>query len=221
VHILLVEDDALLGDGVFTGLKRVPYEVDWVKNGESALEAIHLRDYDVLILDIGLPKISGIEVLKTARNNGYKNPVLILTAQDALEQKIQGLDAGADDYLIKPFAFDELCARLRALSRRPVITQSDKLSIGNIVIDLMARTIELSGEPQIISRREFDLLLALAKSPGQVFSKTQLEEKLYSWNDEIGSNAIEVHVHHLRKKLGSDIIKNSRGVGYYVEKQIN
>ena len=221
MQLLLVEDDALLGDGIYTGLKRVPYEVDWVKNGESALDALHIKQYDLIILDLGLPHKSGTEVLAEARHNGYIKPILILTAQDSTEQKVAALDAGADDYLVKPFDFAELCARIRALTRRSNDIQQPTIQLDNITLDLAQRSVMSDNKPVTLSRREFELLEILAKAPGKVFSKEQLEQKLYSWTDEVASNAIEVHIHHLRKKLATKAIKTARGVGYYVEKPIH
>lgn len=221
MRILLVEDDALLGDGIYTGLKRVPYEVDWVKNGEVALDALQQRQYDLVILDLGLPHKSGTEVLAEARQNGFIKPVLILTAQDSTEQKVSALDAGADDYLVKPFDFTELCARIRALTRRAVQIQQQVITFDNISINLDEHSVQLDDVDISLSRREFELLEILVCAPGKVFSKTQLEQKLYSWNEEVASNAIEVHIHHLRKKLKTKLIKTSRGVGYYVKKPVH
>ena len=219
MRILLVEDDSLLGEGLLSGLQRENYSVDWVKNGESALAAITSTDYDVVILDIGLPRMSGLDVLRQSRKHGHKIPVLILTAQDALSDRITGLDAGADDYLIKPFEFEELCARLRALTRRSKGLVEKKICYKNIEIDTAAHSVKYNNETVELSRREFSLLEELLSSTGRVLSRSQLEEKLYSWSDEVGSNAIEVHIHHLRKQFGSDLIKTVRGVGYIVPKE--
>ncbi len=219
MRILLVEDDPLLGEGLFSGLERENYSVDWVKNGEVALTAIEGTPYDAVILDLGLPKMSGIEVLKQARGQGHDLPVLILTAQDAVSNRISGLDAGADDYLTKPFEFDELCARLRALTRRSRGLAEQKICYKNIEIDSAAHTVLYNNEKIDISRREFALLEELLSSAGRVLSRSHLEEKLYSWGDEVDSNAIEVHIHHLRKRFGSDLIKTVRGVGYIVAKE--
>ena len=216
MRILLVEDDTLLGEGLYSGLNSESYSVDWVKNGETALSAIKSTEYDAVILDIGLPKMSGLEVLKQVRDLGNNIPVLILTAQDAIASRIEGLDSGADDYLAKPFEFDELCARLRALIRRARGLPQHKIVYRNIQLDPAAHRVTRNGEPVKLSRREFALLEELLSSSGRVLSRAQLEDKLYSWGDEIESNTIEVHIHHLRKHFGSDLIKTIRGVGYTV-----
>ena len=219
MRILLVEDDTLLGEGLLSGLQRKNYSVDWVKNGESALTAIASTDYDAVILDIGLPKMSGLDVLKISRKQGHAIPVLILTAQDATSDRVAGLDAGADDYLIKPFEFEELCARLRALTRRAKGITEKTIRYKNITIDTAAHNVTYNNELITLSRREFSLLEELLSSTGRVLSRSQLEDKLYSWGDEVGSNAIEVHIHHLRKHFGSDLIKTVRGIGYIVPKE--
>ncbi len=219
MRLLLVEDDSLLGEGLHTGLTRENYSVDWVKNGEGAISAIETTEYDTVILDIGLPKISGLEVLKITRKQGKMIPVLILTAQDSLNDRITGLDSGADDYLVKPFEFDELCARIRALTRRARGLPEQLIRYRNIVVDPAAHTVSLNDDPVYLSRREFALLEELFSAKGRVLSRAHLEEKLYSWGDEIESNAIEVHIHHLRKRFGSNLIKTVRGVGYTVAKE--
>ncbi|MCP4492468.1 MAG: response regulator [Gammaproteobacteria bacterium] len=219
MRILLVEDDSLLGEGLHVGLQRENYTVDWVKNGETALSAVRETDYDSMILDIGLPKMSGLQVLKSIRHNGNSIPVLILTAQDGLAERVAGLDTGADDYLAKPFEFDELCARLRALVRRSRGLSSHYISYRNIDIDPAAHTVMLDGDTVDLSRREYSLLETMLVNVGRVLSRTQLEDKLYSWGDEIESNTIEVHIHHLRKRFGADLIKTVRGVGYTIPKE--
>lgn len=218
MRILLVEDDALLGDGLCAGLRRDDNAVDWVKNGETALSAITDTSYDCLVLDIGLPKMSGLEVLQQMRKAGNDTPVLILTAQDSTADRVNGLDAGADDYLVKPFEFAELCARLRALSRRNRGSSSETLQYKDIIIDTNAHTVEYQQQAITLSRREFSLLVELLSNQGRVLSRQSLEQKLYSWGDEIESNTIEVYIHHLRKKLYSELIKTVRGIGYIVEK---
>jgi len=218
VRILLVEDDTLLGDGVCAGLRREDNAVDWVKNGETALAAINETRYDCIILDIGLPRISGLDVLQRMRENNDQTPVLILTAQDDIADRVTGLDAGADDYLVKPFEFAELCARLRALSRRNRGNASETLCYKNIIIDTSAHTVEHQQQAIILSRREFTLLVELITNQGRVLSRHHLEQKLYSWGDEIESNTIEVHIHHLRKKFYSELIKTVRGIGYIIAK---
>jgi len=219
VRILLVEDDTLLGEGLYAGLQRENYSLDWIKNGETALIAMLETAYDAVILDIGLPKMSGLDVLRQARSEGNKLPVLILTARDAVSDRVDGLDAGADDYLVKPFEFSELCARLRALTRRARGLTEQLIRYKNIQIDPAAHSVKLNNQQVELSRREFSLLEELLSNIGRVLSKAQLEEKLYSWGDEIGSNTIEVHIHHLRKKFGSEFIKTVRGVGYIVAKE--
>jgi DNA-binding response OmpR family regulator len=216
VRILLVEDDALLGQGVFEGLRREDHAVDWVKNGETALLATSDTEYDCIILDIGLPKMSGMEVLKTLRESDNQTPVLILTARDAVKDRVSGLDTGADDYLVKPFEFAELCARLRALSRRQYGQASMVLTEKDITIDTASRQVSYQDRPVELSRREFDVLVELIINKGRVLSRHHLEEKLYSWGDEIESNTIEVYIHHLRKKLYPSLIKTVRGIGYIV-----
>jgi len=214
VRILLVEDDALLGDGIYAGLCRENNAVDWVKNGESALYATTEAPYDCVILDIGLPKMNGLDVLRSMRKNNNATPVLILTAQDDISDRVTGLDAGADDYLIKPFEFSELCARLRALTRRARGTASEIIQYNDIKINASAHTVEYKNNEIVLSRREFTLLLELITNQGRVLSKQYLEQKIYSWGDEIESNTIEVHIHHLRKKLYTNLIKTVRGIGY-------
>ncbi len=218
MRILLVEDDTLLGDGVCAGLRREDNAVDWVKNGETALSAITGTQYDCIILDIGLPRMSGLDVLQKMREANDHSPVLILTAQDDISDRVKGLDAGADDYLVKPFEFAELCARLRALSRRNRGSASETLRYEDIVINTTAHTVKYRQQPMTLSRREFTLLVELITNQGRVLSRHHLEQKLYSWGDEIESNTIEVHIHHLRKKFYSELIKTVRGIGYIIAK---
>jgi DNA-binding response OmpR family regulator len=219
VRILLVEDDALLGNGVYAGLRRDNNSVDWFKNGETALSSIAETQYDCVILDIGLPKMSGLDVLRQLRDSNNSVPVLILTAQDAISDRVEGLDAGADDYLVKPFEFAELCARLRALTRRARGIASESIQYKNININTAAYTVDYNGNTITLSRREFTLLVEMITNQGRVLSKQHLEQKLYSWGDEIESNTIEVYIHHLRKKLYTELIKTVRGIGYIVAKE--
>ena len=219
MRILLVEDDALLGDGVCAGLRRDDNSVDWVKNGETALTAIAQTQYDCVILDIGLPKMSGLDVLQHVRESNNAVPVLILTAQDDISDRVNGLDAGADDYLVKPFEFAELCARLRALTRRTRGKASETIQYKNISINTTAHTVEYDNKPVELSLREYTLLIEMITNQGRVLSRHHLEQKLYSWGDEIESNTIEVYIHHLRKKLYTDLIKTVRGIGYIVAKE--
>ena len=219
MRLLLVEDDSLLGGGVCDGLRREENSVDWVKNGESALSALGETHYDCMILDLGLPKISGLEVLREMRDSKNDTPVLILTAQDDISDRVIGLDAGADDYLVKPFEFSELCARLRALTRRLRGKSSEAIQYKNISINTAAHTVKFEKHAVDLSRREFTLLVELIVSQGRVLSRHQLEQKLYSWGDEVESNTIEVYIHHLRKKFGADLIKTVRGIGYIIAKE--
>jgi two-component system response regulator QseB len=219
VRILLVEDDPLLGEGVCAGLRREENAIDWIKNGETALSALKETQYDCVILDIGLPKMSGLEVLREMRESNDATPVLILTAQDDISDRVKGLDSGADDYLVKPFEFSELCARLRALTRRARGTASESIKYNNIVIDTAAHTVKYNNKAVILSRREFALLVELITSQGQVLSRHHLEQKLYSWGDEIESNTIEVYIHHLRKKFYGELITTVRGVGYIIARE--
>lgn len=219
MRILLVEDDSLLGDGVCAGLRREENAVDWVKNGETALSAMAETQYDCVILDIGLPKMSGLDVLAHVRESNNTVPVLILTAQDDIADRVKGLDAGADDYLVKPFEFSELCARLRALTRRTRGNASEIIHYKNIIINTTAHSVEYNDKTVSLSRREYTLLIEMVSNQGRVLSRQHLEQKLYSWGDEIESNTIEVYIHHLRKKFYSDLIKTVRGIGYIVAKE--
>lgn len=219
MRILLVEDDNLLGDGVCAGLRREENAVDWVKNGETALSAMAETQYDCVVLDIGLPRMSGLDVLAHVRESNNAVPVLILTAQDDIADRVKGLDAGADDYLVKPFEFSELCARLRALTRRTRGNASEIIHYKNITINTTAHSVEYNDKTVELSRREYTLLIEMVSNQGRVLSRQHLEQKLYSWGDEIESNTIEVYIHHLRKKLYSDLIKTVRGIGYIVAKE--
>jgi two-component system response regulator QseB len=219
VRILLVEDDTLLGDGVCAGLRRDGNSVDWVKNGETALSAVAETQYDSIILDIGLPKMNGLEVLRRMRESNNDTPVLILTAQDDIADRVNGLDAGADDYLVKPFEFAELCARLRALTRRNRGMSSETVQYKDIIIDTVAHTVNYGNQPVTLSRREFSLLFELITNQGRVLSRHHLEQKLYSWGDEIESNTIEVYIHHLRKKFYTELVTTVRGIGYIVARE--
>ena len=214
MKVLLIEDDNLLGQGICTGLQRENYDVQWARDGETGRQLVCDPGFDVVILDLGLPRVSGIDILRFARKQQCTVPVLILTAQDAVEHRIAGLDAGADDYMTKPFSFEEMCARLRALIRRSVGAVDECLHYRDIIINVSTHEVTQNGEPVELSQREFALLLELVSSAGRVLSKTQLEQRLYGWLDEIGSNTIEVYIHHIRKKLGSDVIQTVRGVGY-------
>ena len=219
MRILLVEDDKLLGDGVQAGLAQSGFTVDWVRDGIAAELALKTGEYSGVVLDLGLPRLSGLELLARLRRGGDKVPVLILTARDRVEDRVKGLDAGADDYLIKPFDLDELAARLRALLRRSRGEAAPKLRVGEIELDPAARSVSFRGQPVELSAREFALLQELMLNAGRVMSREQLAQKLYSWGEEIESNAIDVHVHHLRKKLSPELLRTVRGVGYLMPRE--
>ncbi len=218
MRLLLVEDDPLIGDGVRTGLTQEGYAVDWLKDGRSAEQALQTEDYDLMILDLGLPKMSGLEILERLRAKQNDLPVLVLTAKDTVADRITGLDCGADDYLVKPFSLDELNARLRALHRRHRARSSPTIQHGAISLDPASHEVTCDGAPVNISAREFAVLQMLLENAGKVLSRSRIEEGLYAWNEEVESNAVEVHIHHLRKKLGTSLIRTIRGVGYVVQK---
>jgi len=218
MRILLAEDDPHLGDGLSIGLRQAGHAVDWVRNGEAADLSLRNEDFDLLVLDLGLPRLTGMEVLRRLRQRGQGLPVLILTAQDRTDDKVRGLDAGADDYLVKPIELDELAARVRALARRSAGYASPLLRLGDLEIDPAARSASLAGIPVELSAREFSLLLALAENAGRAMTRAQLEGSLYGWQDEPESNALEVHIHHLRRKLGAQRIRTLRGIGYLMPK---
>lgn len=218
MRILLVEDDPELGDGLAIGLRQAGFAVDWLRDGHAADLALHDEGFDLVVLDLGLPRLSGMEVLKRARDRGQSLPILILTARDATGDKVSGLDAGADDYLVKPIDLDELSARIRALTRRSAGRAAPLLVHGELAIDLAAHRVTLAGQAVELSGREFSLLHMLLENAGRVLSRSQLEQSLYGWHDEPDSNALEVHIHHLRKKLGSELIRTLRGVGYTIPK---
>jgi two-component system OmpR family response regulator/two-component system response regulator QseB len=218
MRILLVEDDLQLGDGLLVGLRQAGFAVDWVRDGHAADLALSTETFDLVVLDLGLPRLSGMEVLKRARDRGRTTPVLILTARDATGDKVSGLDAGADDYLVKPVDIDELTARIRALTRRSTGRATPLLTHGNLTLDPAAHSVTLAGQPVELASREFSLLQLLLESAGRVLTRSQLEQSLYGWGDEPDSNALEVHIHHLRRKLGSELIRTLRGVGYTIPK---
>jgi len=217
MRLLLVEDDPLLGDGIRAGLGQEDYTVDWFKEGRSAEAALKSEHYDLMVLDLGLPDISGLTLLKRLRSRGNDLPVLILTARDAISDRVDGLDSGADDYMIKPFDLDELSARLRALQRRHSGRASSEIRHGDLILDPAAHSISLNGKPVDISPREYAVLHLLLENEGKVMSRSRLEDGLYSWDGEVESNAIEVYIHHLRKKLGTSLIRTIRGVGYIID----
>lgn len=214
MRILLAEDDALLGDGLRAGLRQLGFQVDWVRDGNAAERELSTGDYAAAVLDLGLPFKDGLDVLRDVRALKVTTPVLVLTARDAVPDRIAGLDLGADDYVLKPVDLNELGARLRALVRRSHGQVQDVLRCGGIALDPSARQVTQDGNAVALATREFDLLHALMLSAGRVMSREQLEQKLYSWGHEVESNAIEVHIHHLRRKLQTDLIQTVRGIGY-------
>lgn len=221
MRILLAEDDALLGDGLRAGLRQLGFQVDWVRDGEAAERELRAEPYAAAVLDLGLPRKDGLEVLAQVRQAGIALPVLVLTARDAVPDRIRGLDLGADDYVLKPVDLNELAARLRALVRRAHGVPRDRLVVQDVTLDPAARTVHRGGEPVALASREFDLLHALMLNAGRVMSREQLEQHLYSWGREVESNAVEVHVHHLRRKLGNALIQTVRGVGYIVPREVD
>ena len=218
MRLLLVEDDAMLGRAVLTGLKMDGYDVDWMSAGESALHCLETDDYDLVILDLGLPDIDGKSVLTKLRKRGGSTPVIILTARDSIADRVGGLDAGADDYMVKPFDQNELMARVRALLRRRTGRASPAIHYKDLTLHPEAMKAEYQGHPVELSRREFMLLNELLHNIGRVMTREQLERAIYDLGQDVASNAVEVHVHHLRKKFNNDLIRTIRGVGYLVEK---
>ena len=214
MRILLAEDDAMLGDGLRAGLQQLGFSVDWVRDGMAAERELFSGDYAAAVLDLGLPLKDGMEVLQSLRARKISTPILVLTARDAVPDRILGLDLGADDYVVKPVDLHELGARLRSLVRRSHGQMQDTLTCGEIVLEPSSRRVSLKGEPVLLSTREFDLLHVLMLNADRVMSREQLEQQLYSWGYEVDSNAIEVHIHHLRRKLHADVIQTVRGVGY-------
>jgi two-component system, OmpR family, response regulator QseB len=218
MRILLVEDDTLLGDGVRVGLKQAGFAIDWVQDGLAAKLALETETYTLVVLDIGLPKLSGLDLLKWLRERHINVPVLILTARDTIADRVAGLNAGADDYLIKPFDLDELIARLNALLRRSAGQVTLTLQHGEIELTPSTHQVSKHGQTIELSAREFALLHELLLHVGRVQSREQLEQHLYGWGEEVESNSVEVHIHHLRKKLGAELIRTLRGVGYVIDK---
>ena len=214
MRILLVEDDPMIGESVVSGLASEGHAVDWVRDGVAAETAVATTPYALVLLDLGLPRRDGLEVLKGLRARKLDLPVLVMTARDTVRDRVAGLDAGADDYLVKPFDLDELSARVRALTRRAAGRAEPLVECGPLVLNPVTHAVRWHGAPVEVSGREFALLSALAERPGAVVSRAQLEEKLYGWNESIGSNAVEVHIHNLRRKLGDEVIHTVRGLGY-------
>jgi two-component system OmpR family response regulator len=218
MRLLLVEDDTMIGEAVLDQLRAEHYAVDWVRDGEMALTALQSQTYDLVLLDLGLPRIDGLEVLRSLRSRKLRVPVLIATARDSVQQRVQGLDAGADDYILKPYDLDELLARIRALLRRAAGRAEPVYEHKGVSICPATREVSVNGAPVVLSAREWAVLEPLLARPGMVLSRPQLEEKLYGWKDDISSNAVEVYIHGVRKKLGAELIQNVRGVGYMVPK---
>lgn len=221
MRVLLVEDDELLGDGLRTGLIQAGYTVDWTKNGLSADQALLNEKFDSVILDLTLPKVDGISLLQKVRARGDTTPVLILTARESIEERVRGLDSGADDYLTKPFDLDEVCARLRALQRRFASRALPLLTHGDLTLDPASHLVTFKEENITLPRREFALLHILLENEGRVLSREHLTQSLYGWGEEVDSNALEVHIHNLRKKFGQTFIRTIRGIGYMIEKLSN
>ncbi len=218
MRLLLVEDDELLGDAIKTGLTQFDYVVDWLKDGESARAAVRTESFELIILDLGLPRLSGLGFLQAIRQDGNSTPVIILTARDSVEDRIKGLDSGADDYMTKPFDLNELSARVRALVRRSQGRADSAIQYRNIIVDPAAHSVYVDNVLVNVPRREFSLLQKLLENRGQVLSREQLMQSIYGWEEDVDSNALEVHIHNLRKKLNANFIRTIRGVGYMVEK---
>lgn len=219
MRLLLVEDDTMIGESVLDLLRAEHYAVDWVRDGDMADAALRSQAYDLVVLDLGLPKRDGLAVLRALRARKERTPVLIATARDSVQQRVEGLDAGADDYVLKPYDLDELLARIRALLRRAAGRAEPVYEHRGLSIDPAMREARINGEPVTLSAREWAVLEALLVRPGRVLSRTQLEDKLYGWKDEVSSNTVEVYIHGLRRKLGNDLIRNVRGIGYMVPKE--
>ncbi|MFN9480142.1 MAG: response regulator [Betaproteobacteria bacterium] len=216
MRFLFVEDDPMIGASLRNALRQEGHAVDWVRDGRAAQSTLASERFDLLLLDLGLPQVPGLEVLRGLRAAGNTTPAIVLTARDELEQRVALLDAGADDYLVKPFELAELTARIRAVLRRAAGRAAPLLEVGDVQLDPATRQVARSGEPVILSAREYALLEALMLRPGALLSRAQLEDRLYGWGEEVESNAVSVYVHQLRRKLGEDFIRTVRGVGYYV-----
>lgn len=217
MRILIVEDDPQLGDGLKSGLHSIGFAPDWTQDAAAAWQALNSEEYVAVVLDLGLPGENGLSLLSRLRSNGHELPVLILTARDSKTDKLAGFNAGADDYVVKPVDMEELAARLHALVRRARGQVGNRLSAGQIELDTQARRVWLAGEPVSLSAREYGLLEKLMTNMGRVLSKSQLEASLYGWGEGVESNTVEVHIHHLRRKLGSEVILTLRGIGYMIE----
>ena len=218
MRILVVEDDPLLGDALQSGLKQRGFDADWVRDGVAAESALAAEPYAAAVLDLGLPRLDGLRVLERARTRGNRVPVLVLTARDAVDDRVKGLDAGADDYVVKPVDLDELAARLRALVRRSRGEPNPVLEIADLRIDPAARTVHFRGGAVELQAKEFNLLHEFALNAGRVLSREQIQQRLYAWGEEVESNTVDVHIHHLRRKLAPELIRTVRGVGYVMPK---
>jgi two-component system, OmpR family, response regulator QseB len=217
MRVLLIEDDGILGDGLKVGLEQIGWAADWVRDGASAQSALEVDQFDAVVLDLGLPKKPGIEVLRWLRGRGDDTPVLILTATDGVADRVTALDAGADDYVSKPFDLDELCARLRALHRRSLGSASPMLRRHGIEVDPGARTVSRHGLPVSLSPKEFAILQTLMENAGKVVPRQRLMGSIYGWDDDVGSNVLEVHIHNIRKKVAAGALTTVRGVGYRLD----
>jgi two-component system, OmpR family, response regulator QseB len=218
MRVLLVEDDPMIARGLETALRQASFAVDWMPDGNAASTALQTSTFDLVLLDLGLPKRDGLTVLRELRARADATPVIILTARDEVQSRIAGLNAGADDYIVKPFDLDEVTARMRSVLRRSAGRADPAIQHGDLRLDPTTRSVQLKGEPVALSAHEFAVLEALLQRPGAVLSRTQLEDRLYGWSEAIGSNAVEVYIHGLRRKLGSNSIRTLRGVGYFVPK---
>ena len=218
MRILVVEDDPLLGDALQSGLKQRGFDADWVRDGVAAESALAAEPYAAAVLDLGLPRLDGLRVLARTRTRGNRVPVLVLTARDAVDDRVKGLDAGADDYVVKPVDLDELAARLRALVRRSRGEPNPVLEIADLRIDPAARTVHFRGGAVELQAKEFNLLHEFALNAGRVLSREQIQQRLYAWGEEVESNTVDVHIHHLRRKLAPELIRTVRGVGYVMPK---
>ncbi len=216
MRLLLVEDDRMIGDSLRNALRQAGFAVDLVRDGKAAESTIASERFDLVLLDLGLPQRDGMQVLQAMRARGDRTPVIVLTARDTLAARVGGLDAGADDYIVKPFELDELLARIRAVVRRQAGRAETALTVGDVTLDTATRQVMQAGRPVVLSAREYALLEALMLRPGAILSRAQLEDRLYGWGEELESNAISVYVHQLRRKLGEGFIHTVRGVGYYV-----
>ncbi len=218
MRVLLVEDDVMIAQGLETALRQIGAAVDWIRDGEHAAAALRGTAFDVVLLDLGLPNRDGINILRELRQRGDATPVIILTARDEIRNRVEGLDAGADDYVVKPFDLDELTARMRSVLRRAAGRGDPIIQHGDLRLDPAAHSVEYKGAPVNLSAHEYAVLEALLQRPGAVLSRAQLEDRLYGWDQAIGSNAVEVYIHGLRRKLGSEVIRTLRGVGYFIPK---